>query len=543
MIRFFALKISQLPRWQSYLVALFVGGLSSLSQAPFDLGWVCFFTFPVLVWLLDGTAVSDGSRESPRNAGAIKAAIIGWWFGFGYFVAGLWWLGSALLVEADQFAWAIPLAVLGLPAVLAFFYSFATAFAYLFWGSGLVRILALGLGFGLAEWGRSFLLTGFPWNMIGYAAMPIPLLMQSVNLAGIIGISALAVVVFASPSLFAGGRFARSGIALAVILVVIHTGFGWWQMNFQMAETAGENKPVTVRIVQPSIRQDLKWDEFERRNIFETYIRMTEAPPKGGAIADYIIWPETSVPYILSQNPEVLERIDQALKPGQILLAGVVREEKDPQSGHPRYYNSITVVNDLGQVTDSFDKVHLVPFGEYLPFEGLLRSLGLQEIAEMPGGFTAGEYRHSLTITSGTMSSETSTHELSILPLICYEAIFPDELEYRGHPASVMINITNDAWYGNTPGPYQHMRQAQLRAVEQGMPMIRAANNGISAVVDSYGRIISQLGLNEIGVLDVSIPPKRTLFLGRVAGGFESGLILILLFAGAVLCKNNKMSM
>ncbi len=141
------------------------------------------------------------------------------------------------------------------------------------------------------------------------------------------------------------------------------------------------------------------------------------------------------------------------------------------------------------------------------------------------------------------MSSETSTHELSILPLICYEAIFPDELEYRGHPASVMINITNDAWYGNTPGPYQHMRQAQLRAVEQGMPMIRAANNGISAVVDSYGRIISQLGLNEIGVLDVSIPPKRTLFLGRVAGGFESGLILILLFAGAVLCKNNKMSM
>lgn len=539
MINLFAIKISHLSGWRAYGLAWLIGAFSALSQSPFDLGWLCFFTFPLLVWLLDGIIAPTAKKQS---ANALKkAALIGWCFGFGYFVAGLWWLGSALLVEADQFAWAIPLAVLGLPAFLAFFYAFATAFAHLFWSAGYARILALGLGFGLAEWARSILLTGFPWNMIGYAAMPVPILMQSVNLVGMIGMSALAVVVFASPALLSGGRFARTGILVAILLVLFQVSFGWWQISSQTAALDEGQHSLTVRIIQPSIRQDLKWDQFERRHIFDTYIKMTEAAPKNGAgLADLVIWPETSVPYLLNKNPEVLERIGQALRPGQTLFAGAVREEsavregRNGNSGEVQYFNSITVINDKGQITDSYDKVHLVPFGEYLPFADLLRSWGLQEIVEMPGGFTAGEYRHSLPVTP-----ISGGKNISVLPLICYEAIFPDELSYSGEQASLMVNVTNDAWYGNTPGPYQHLRQAQLRAVEQGLPMIRGANNGISAVIDSYGRIDSELKLDEIGILDAVVPPKRSLLLGRAASYVETSLILILLLTGTVLFRNN----
>ncbi|MDH7784297.1 apolipoprotein N-acyltransferase [Ochrobactrum sp. 19YEA23] len=515
--------------WRRALAAFLSGAFATLTQPPFDLFIAGFVSFPILVWLIDGALARADAGPIRR---VLPAAMVGWWFGFGYFVSGLWWIGTALLVDADQFAWALPLAVLGLPAFLAIFYAFATMVARIFWSDGLGRIFALAFGFALAEWLRTFLLTGFPWNAIGYAAMPVPVLMQSVAVVGLVGMSALAVFIFASPALLIGGRLAKSGIVLAILLAASHVGFGVWTLSH--APAVGDEKgAVNIRIVQPSIAQSLKWDNAERRSIFDKLIALTaEAPADGKPKPDVVIWPETAVPYILTSTPEALAQIGTTLQDGQVLLTGAVREEKAAGNGEPRYYNSIYTINDRGEITDAADKVHLVPFGEYLPFESFLRGLGLQEVVEMPGGFTAGSSRRLLNVKPGQ----------TFLPLVCYEAIFPDELGFSGSQAgtpnaivpNAIVNVTNDAWYGDTPGPYQHFRQAQVRAVEQGLPLIRAANNGLSAVTDSYGRITEGLALDVVGVVDASLPSARAPFWGTAPGSKQTiSILLTLLFVNA----------
>ncbi len=522
MIERLSTRISLLGGWRRALAAFLSGALTSLTQAPYDLFIIGFLTFPVLVWLIDGAAPREGAGFLRRF---LPAATIGWWFGFGYFLSGLWWIGAALLVDAEQFAWALPLAVLGLPAFLAIFYGFAALVARLLWSDGLGRIFALAFGFALAEWLRTFLLTGFPWNAIGYAAMPVPLLMQSVAIIGLVGMSALAVFLYAATALLSGGRLARSGIVCAILLAALHTGFGAWTLS--NAPSIDEEKGrFAVRIVQPSIQQALKWDNNERRSIFDKLIALSAKQPEGAKPKpDVIIWPETAVPYILSSTPQARHRIGETLQDGQVLLTGAVREEKSPDGpdgpdgNEPRYYNAILAIDHQGEIIASADKVHLVPFGEYLPFEGFLRSLGLQEVVEMPGGFTAASARRALTLANG----------MSFLPLICYEAIFPDELGFTRPKANAILNVTNDAWYGDTPGPYQHFRQAQLRAVEQGLPLIRVANNGFSAIIDPYGRITDSLTLDEVGVIDASIPQSRVPFWGAAPGWVEAVTILLTL--------------
>lgn len=529
MIERVAGKIILASGWRRALIAFAAGAFATLALPPYDFFAVCFVSFPVLVWLIDGAV---GAVEGGRLRRALPAAIVGWWFGFGYFVAGLWWIGAALLVDAEQFAWALPLAVLGLPAFLAFFYAFACFIAKLVWSDGLSRVFALAFGFGLAEWLRTFLFTGFPWNAIGYAAMPTPLLMQSVGVVGLDGMSALAVLVFAMPAMLSGGRLARTGLVLAVLLIAAHVGFGTWQLQNAgpISGPVGEeqsSKTLNIRIVQASIVQELKWNNEARRSIFDKHIDLTKQPPADSKPKpDVIIWPETSVPYILTRTPEALARIGEALQPGQMLLAGAIREERAASASESLYYNSIITINDEGVIVDAVDKVHLVPFGEYLPFENMLRGLGLQEVVELPGGFQAGSGRHSIKAKG----------EWSFLPLICYEAIFPGELDYAGQRASAIVNITNDAWYGDTPGPYQHFRQAQVRTVEQGLPLVRAANNGLSAVVDSYGRITASLALDMVGVVDAPLPKIRAPFWGRSPGEREAwSVLLTLLITSLVL--------
>ncbi|WP_288191784.1 apolipoprotein N-acyltransferase [uncultured Phyllobacterium sp.] len=518
MIQRLAGKIILLWGWKRVALAFFVGALASFALPPYDFFAVCFISFPVLVWLIDGAVDNAGAGPLRR---LWPAAMIGWWFGFGYFVFGLWWLGNALLVDAAGFAWAIPLAVLGLPAVLAVFYAFAAALARLFWSEGMGRVLSLAFAFGITEWLRSIVLTGFPWNAIGYAAMPVPVLMQSSVFVGLLGMNALAVAVFSMPALLAGRRDVRTGLVVALILVCAHAGYGFYRLQTASLVAKGPN----VRIVQPSIAQDLKFDVEARRDILDKYLAMSGKPPRSGAPApDVIVWPETAVPYILTKTPDALRAIAGMLKEGQVLLAGAVRMEEPGGNQPPLYYNTIYSINDAGEITGAADKVHLVPFGEYLPLEGILRSLGLSEIAGMPGGFTAGVSKQSLKVSDN----------LTALPLICYEAIFPAEMGYQGPAADAIINVTNDAWYGDTPGPYQHFRQAQLRAVEQGLPLVRAANNGLSAVVDPYGRIIDALALNAVGVVDVALPGRVQLPLSEGLRRFQFLIVLGLLFAAVL---------
>lgn len=481
-------RIILLWGWRRALTAFLAGALAVLAQAPYDFFAVGFVSFPVLVWLLDGATV-------PAPAGILRrlapAFATGWWFGFGYFLAGLWWIGNALLFEADSFAWALPFAVLGVPLMLAVFYGLATAIARLFWSNNIGRIAALALGFGLAEWLRTVLFTGFPWNAIGYAAMPVPLLMQSVSITGMIGMNALVVFVFALPGLLAASRDRRTGIALAVILCAAHAGFGYVRLNrLEQADV----KTLSVRIVQPSVQMDEKFDPSEQDRVFGAMMEQSVKPPEAGQPKpQLVLWPETSVPFLFTERPEALSALGSMLGPDQMLLAGAVRSEGS--DGDTLYYNSIVAIDHSGQVVDGVDKVHLVPFGEYLPFAEVLGRLGLDQMVAGPTYFAAGTARHPIILTGG----------IRAVPFICYEIIFPDLVAVDAAKADIIVNVTNDGWFGDTPGPYQHFRQAQVRAVELGLPLVRAANTGISGIIDSRGRVVDALALNERGTLDAAV--------------------------------------
>jgi apolipoprotein N-acyltransferase len=474
-------------------ITILAGAIGALALPPFGFFATLFISFTLLVWLLDGITSDPDSGWFGRFRSAFW---IGWLFGFGYFVAGLWWLGNALLVEADEFAWALPLAVLGLPAYLAIFYGLSAAVARLFWSDGMGRLAALAFSFGIGEWLRGFVATGFPWNAIGYGAMPVPLMMQSAAVIGISGVTVLAVFVFSAPALLGTKKGMRVGLSLALLLFAAHLGYGAWRLHgadTALAQISGEE--TTVRIVQPLIDQARKLDDAERTAIFEEHLSLSAQPPKeGGKRPDMIVWPETSVPFILTQNPDALARIADVLEDGQALVTGAVRSEEAGPGMAPRFYNSIYVIDSQGQIVSASDKVHLVPFGEYVPYEDLLRNLGIPEAIAMPGGFSAAPSQTMLTLPSGQ----------SFYPLICYEAIFADEIGEQVEGTSALLNVTNDGWFGATPGPHQHFQQARIRSVENGRFMIRGANTGISALIDPFGRTVIGLAFDQKGVIDAT---------------------------------------
>lgn len=470
-------------------LAFLAGAVGALALPPVDFFAALFVSFTVLVWLLDGVS---GNPDNSYSRGLRSAFLTGWLFGFGYFVAGLWWLGNALLVEGDEFAWALPLAILGLPAVLALFYGLATMLAKLLWSDGVGRIAALGAAFGLVEWLRSIVATGFPWNAIGYGAMPIPLMMQSAHVVGLFGVTALAVFVFASPALFGTRRGVYPGLAVAGLLFAAHIGYGAYVLLSPVTPTEGTTS-VSVRLVQPVIDQAAKLENSDRAAIFEKHLALSALPPApDGKRPDIIVWPETSVPFILTENPDALLRIADVLEEGQVLVAGAVRSEEQGAGAAPRFYNSVYVIDDKGQIVAASDKVHLTPFGEYVPFEDVLRRFGVENLVNLPGGFSAAADRSLLPLPGG----------LKLYPLICYEIIFPGEMTLALEQAGAILNVTNDAWFGYSPGPYQHLLQARVRAVENALPVIRNANSGISAVIDANGRIISGLDFNVEGIVD-----------------------------------------
>ncbi|RCL02853.1 MAG: apolipoprotein N-acyltransferase [Candidatus Tokpelaia sp. JSC189] len=489
--------IQALSGWKRQVIALFSGAVTASALPPVNFFPVCFLTFPILAWLLDGIYAQ---RTTKRCQNCKAATLTGWSFGFGYFLAGLWWLGSAMLIDISAYGWAIPFAVLGLPAYLAFFYAFATFMAFLLWQLGYGRIITLSVAFGLAEWLRSWMFTGFPWNAIGYTAMPFLLLIQPAAIIGVSGMNMVAVLLYTTPALFSERKDRKAGFAIAGILIAADVGFGLYRLGTQAPADISVSSTTRVRIIQPSIPQSEKTDNATRLENFERHLQLTAAAPvKGTPLPHLIIWPETSVPYMLNYTPTALARIGSTLKDGQLALVGAVRiEETDNTATTFQYLNSLQVINAKGKIIASADKVHLVPFGEYLPLDSWFRKLGLQAIASVAGGYSAAEKRTVIALENGPV----------ILPLICYEAIFPVEFKHEDPEPDTLVNITNDAWFGNTPGPWQHFAQARIRAVEQGIPLIRAANNGISAVIDPYGRIIAMLKHNETGFIDIDLPVK-----------------------------------
>ena len=481
--------------WKRAAIATVAGALSSLAMAPFNAWPVLFLTFPVMVWLIDGAG-------GGRLHGLPAAAMAGWWFGLGYFVPGLYWIGYAFLVDAPTFAWLMPFAVLGLPAYLALFPAFGFGLARLIWSKDGSRVIALAASLTASEWLRGHVLTGFPWNAFGYALTNPLALAQVASLIGLWGLTFLSVAIFASPAVLIDGnsRGRRPWVAPVVaLLVLVAMGiFGAVRLGLQPTTTVAN---VKLRIMQPNLQQDVRFNYAAKAEVMRKYLTLSDraSGPQSTGVRDasILIWPESAFPFFLTREADALAQIDDLLPKGTILITGSVRApDLPPGTRITRAYNSIYAIDHDGSVLSIYDKLHLVPFGEFLPFQDWMEKLGFVQLTKVQGGFIPGTGRRAMEIPNAPPA----------LPLICYEAIFPDEVAARGERPGWIINLTNDGWFGISTGPYQHLQQARLRAIEQGLPVVRAANTGISAVIDPVGRIVARLSLGVEGVLDSSLP-------------------------------------
>lgn len=493
--------------WPRRLVAVAAGALSALAMAPVHAAPVLFLTLPVLVLLIDSAVVAG-----PRGVRRLRpAAVTGWWFGLGYFLAGLHWVGIAFFAEGRAaLVPLMPLAVIGLAAGLALFTALGTLLARLFWNDGPTRIFALAFGLGASEWLRGHILTGFPWNLLGQAVAFTDVTAQAASVVGVYGLTLAGIAVFAAPVLLVddpGYRPWLRRLTFAVVLALAAADIGWGVYRLSSAAPTGEAvvAGTRIRIVQPNIDQAAKWSPEKRQEAIDRLVALSDSrtdPETLGAMSfSEIVWPETALPFFLTEEPEALARIADLLSPGTILLTGAPRVEPadDLGNGGRRYYNSLFAIDDTGAIRAAYDKVHLVPFGEYMPLDTLVRHLGIGELFRGIGGFSAGPRRNLISVASHP----------SFSVLICYEAIFSGEVMPESGRPDYLVNITNDGWFGRSIGPHQHLDAARLRTIEEGVPMVRAANTGISAIIDAYGRTVASLPLGVEGVLDGFLPSEH----------------------------------
>ncbi|MCI4662683.1 MAG: apolipoprotein N-acyltransferase [Neomegalonema sp.] len=465
------LKLLMTRRGQ-LLAAFFLGAITSLSQAPLSAWPVQLVSLPLLAWM-------HYRAPDPRASFWIGAAS-----GFGYFICCLWWIGEAFLVEAEQFAWMLPFAVTLLPALLCLFWAGG------FWvGKRLGGTpWALAFGWGGAEALRGYVLTGFPWGLFAYGWIETPLVQNAahigpyaLNFLIILGIAGLGWALFrtgASRLLGAGGAFALLGM-LAVA--------GWMRLPSDPL-VPGE---YVIRIVQPNVPQKEKWVPHLIEQHLRSLISLSNEP--AAQTPDLIVWPETATVPALMRDPQAVSWLMDELPEGTDLVLGTQRIK-----GEGVYYNSLFLVGASGRIEAVYDKHHLVPFGEYLPLQPVLSAMGIRQLAGRSLGFATGEGPGRIAWGDNP----------SFGPLICYEAIFPQEMPVLGDRPEYLLQITNDAWFGESGGPYQHFVQARMRAIEQGLPFIRSANTGISGLIGPYGDVAAHIDLLDRGTLDVLLPPS-----------------------------------
>ncbi len=480
--------------WQRRLIALAAGAVGALALPPFGFALAMVVPMTIAVWLLDGAA--EASHTGATRAATLRAAFaIGWWWGFGYFLAGLWWLGAAFLVDADSFLWAMPLGVVGLPLFLALFPAFGFALARAIWPQGALRPVALAVGLTVSEFARANLLSGFPWNEYGMALGQHLWAAQAAAYVGLHGLTLVTVMLCAAPATLPSGWRPTILAALAAVLLC---GFGAWRLA--EPPPAPVNGPK-LRIAQPNVGQGPDFSAENGAAILGGYLKLSDraTSPERNGVADvtHLFWPESAFPFILSRDRGALARIVDFLRGGAVLVTGAARVEDD--DGHARYFNAIEVMDRSGLAADRYDKHKLVPFGEYLPLRALFDRLHITQFVRIPGGFDAGSGSRALRV-KGLPDA---------LAMVCYEAIFPNEARARdGDTAHVgyILNLTDDAWFGRTAGPYQHFAQARLRAIELGLPMVRVANTGISAIIDARGQAVEQSPLGVETVIDGALP-------------------------------------
>ena len=479
----FAARVAALRGWRRALLALALGAGLTAAQPPVHLVFMLVPGFTGLCWLLDGT---QGWRS--------RFATV-WCFAFGHYVTGVYWISESFYVDAERYAWLVPVPLLVLPAVMALLP--AAGFAVAPWPrANLARPFALAATWLAVEWLKAYGLLGFPWNLPGQAWDASTAMLQAHALLGAFGVSLLTVLIAALPTTLGqrGGRIAV-GIGIATLLA-------WWGLgSWRLAATEVATVPgVQLRLVQANIAQKQKWLEAERFRNLERHIELSTG---GATTPTHVIWPETAVPFLLDAEPRLLEYLAERLGPETVLLAGALRRTAPDQP--IQVWNSLHVARG-GAVVATYDKRHLVPFGEFLPFRSWVSLVGLDRLALSNIDFSEGDGSGGRLTVPGAPLARA---------LICYEAIFPAEVRAGAEDAGWLINVTNDAWFGVSAGPYQHLAAARARAVELGLPLARVASTGVSAVIDPLGRFVARLELDTAGSTDSPLPaalPGETVY-------------------------------
>ncbi len=495
-------------------LAALAGGAAVFGMAPFNLWPVMIAALAALFALTDGLALAPGGWR--------KLFATGWAFGFAYFGGGLYWVGEAFYVDPATI-WMTPFAVTLLPAGMALFFAGACALSAAIPRRGAAGALILTASFCAVEFARGFIFTGFPWNLFGSAFIDAAAA-QGAAIAGVYGLTFVALLAgFSLPPLLrerGAFRFVPAGAAVMLLGVAFAFGF------LRAAPTPRADAPL-IRIVQPDNPQSEKSQRDYTARLWRRLIGLTAAP--GAGRIDVFIWPEGVTPFFLDEAPEALSAIGDMLRPGQALIAGSARRELTDE-GATRYFNALLLIDDAGRVEQVYDKSHLVPFGEYLPFPAFFRALDIASLtARIGGAFTPGPGLRTLT-TDGLPGFS---------PLVCYEALFPGAVVGEGQRPGWLVNLTDDSWFGVQTGPHQHLTAARFRAIEEGLPLARSATTGISAMIDAQGALVAATRMQEATFIDAALPPayEATIF-GRYGHALFLALTLIAGVTG--LLRNRK---
>lgn len=511
--------------WRRFLLLMLAGAIAGLSVPPLFIVPALFISFPLWVWCLDGAERPRGWRRLFGPAFAIGFA-----FGWGYFTVAFHWLGAAFFVDGGIMLLLMPFAIMALAALIAFFWGVASALAHLFWSHGPWRVVTLATFLTMAEWARGHVLTGFPFDLLGYALTPTDEMMQITSVIGIYGLTLVAALLAMTPALIwpADNRsLSRRLLPFFIALFVIagQLGYGYNRLS---GTVATERTDIALRLVQPLVYEHADFGNVDPVALIDRLLMLSDMrmDPADQGLADitHLVWPESSLPFFLATYPEALARIARLLPEGTTLLTGAPRQQYEPgateASGPP--FNAVLAINTNGEVIASYDKSHLVPFGEFLPYGEFFARLGIKQFVPGAEGWAHGDARRRLMSLPATPS---------LLALICYEILFSGDLGDTAG-AQFLFNITNDAWFDGSIGPAQHAHHARIRAVEEGMSLIRAANTGLTFATDPLGRITAQLPPMQMAALDVR-PHER--LSGTVFSQLRHWPLLVALLAGMLI--------
>lgn len=484
--------------WRRFLMLLAAGAIAALSVPPLFVLPALFVAMPVWVWALDGAERLGGIR---RLFG--PAFTIGFAFGLGYFTVAFHWLGFAFLQEGGLYLVAMPFAVTALAALIALFWGLASALAHLFWSGGALRIVTLATYLSLAEWVRGAQFSGFPFDLLGYALTANDEMAQLASVIGVYGLTFVAALISATTALIwpADQRgLTRRLVPFFAAIVVIAGQVVYGNIRLS-STTVVERNDVRMRLVQPAILEHVDWAAADPAAIMDRLIGLSETstspddPGLGGMT--HVVWPESVFPFFLSDYPPALAQIGRMLPDDVLLLTGAPFQnwidEETPQTVDQPAYNATLAINTDGEIVTSYHKSHLVPIGEYLPFQSFWRMLGINQFVPGTNGWVPGDGKRLMAPPGSP----------AFIALICYEALFSADLGADPVDAAFILNTTNDAWFDGSIGPAQHAHHAKLRAVETGLPLIRVGNTGITMLTDPLGRVTEQLAPLGRGVLDV----------------------------------------